>query len=412
MEAKKKKILVNTFYTIAGALVLNGVLQLLVYPKLNTEMGTEGYGRILYVMAFVNILGPSVGQALNNSRLVLRRDFAVRNGDYDRILLLFSAIGIAVSLPMASGSISGAGGMILAAVLILLTVFRYYGDVEYRLSLNYRNYFFYYSLCGIGYAAGYVLYRITGVWYLIFLTGEAASLIFVAVTGSVFHAFFRRSDYFRTALEKGAVLVLSYFITNLTLNIDRIFLQNALGSRAVSIYYVVSLIGKTLVLFIAPVNTIIISYLTREKKKMDRKHFLIFSGAGLLAGALFFLLCEVATPIFIRLFYPTLLSDSRGLVTVVNLTQILAMLSAYLFIIVLTFTSERWQLGLQAAHLGVLLILITVMTPGGGLFGFSAAVLIANTLRVLVVLILGIIKSGKNGTVPKKKEEHHGETNR
>lgn len=393
MEAKKKKILGNTFYTIAGALVLNGVLQLLVYPKLNTDMGTEGYGRVLYVMAFVNILGPSIGQALNNSRLVLRRDRDVKNGDYDTILLLFSAIGIAISLPMASGSIEGTGGMLLAALLILVTVFRYYGDVEYRLSLNYRNYFFYYALCGIGYAAGYLLYRITGIWYLIFLTGEIASLAFVALTGGVFRSFFQRSAFFAMALQRGSLLVLSYFINNLTLNIDRIFLQNTLGSKAVSVYYVVSLIGKTLVLFIAPINTIIISYLTREKKRMDRRHFLLFSGAGLLAGAVFFLLCEIATPIFIRLFYPTLAEASKGLVTVVNLTQILAMLSAYLFIIVLTFTSEKWQLGLQAAHLGVLLVLITWMTPKGGLLGFSLAVLIANTLRVVVVLLLGIVKS-------------------
>lgn len=395
MEAKRKKIITNTFYTIAGALVLNGVLQLLVYPKLNVKMGAEGYGRVLYVMAFVNILGPSIGQALNNSRLVLRRDCEVRNGDYTTLLFLFSAIGIAVSLAMARGAISGAGGMLLAALLILLTVFRYYGDVEYRLSLNYRNYFFYYSLCGIGYAAGYVLYRVTGIWYLIFLTGEAASLIFVAVTGSVFRSFFRRSEFFRLAFRRGALLVLSYFITNLTLNIDRIFLQYSLGSKAVSIYYVVSLIGKTLVLFIAPINTIIISYLTKDKKRMDRRHFLIFSGAGILVSAVFFLLCEVGTPIFIRIFYPSLRGDANGrLIAVVNLTQILAMLSAYLFIIVLTFTSEKWQLGLQAAHLGVLLLLIFTMTPGRGLIGFSTAVLIANTLRVCVVLLLGAVKSG------------------
>ncbi len=395
MEAKRKKIITNTFYTIAGALVLNGVLQLLVYPKLNAEMGAEGYGRVLYVMAFVNILGPSIGQALNNSRLVLRRDHEVKNGDYTTLLFLFSLIGIVISLPMARNSIAGPGGMILAALLILATVFRYYGDVEYRLSLNYRNYFIYYSLCGIGYAAGYVLYRITGIWYVIFLTGELASLAFVAVTGTVFRSFFSRSDFFKLAFQRGALLVLSYFITNLTLNIDRIFLQNSLGAKAVSIYYVVSLIGKTLVLFIAPINTIIISYLTKDKKRLDRKHFLLFSGAGILVSAVFFLLCEIGTPLFIRIFYPSLAGEANArLVAVVNLTQILAMLSAYLFIIVLTFTSEKWQLGLQAAHLGVLLLLIFTMTPGGGLLGFSVAVLIANTLRVCVVMILGVVKAG------------------
>ena len=63
---KKRQIVKNTLYTIGGALVLNGILQLLIYPRLNAELGAEQNGMVLYIMAFVNILGPSVGQAMNN----------------------------------------------------------------------------------------------------------------------------------------------------------------------------------------------------------------------------------------------------------------------------------------------------------------------------------------------------------
>ncbi len=70
-------------------------------------------------------------------------------------------------------------------------------------------------------------------------------------------------------------------------------------------------------------------------------------------------------------------------------------MSAYLFIIVLTFTSERWQLGLQITHLVILLILISILTPRGGLYGFSVAVLIANCIRIGAVLVLGLMKAGR-----------------
>ena len=60
------------------------------------------------------------------------------------------------------------------------------------------------------------------------------------------------------------------------------------------------------------------------------------------------LFCQIATPIFVlRPLHPDLYEAVRGLVTVVNLTQVLGMFSA-LFILVLTFTDEKWQPILQS----------------------------------------------------------------
>ena len=160
---------------------------------------------------------------------------------------------------MAGGAIPVS---ILLILLIFMTDFRYYGDVEYRLSLKYGSYFLYYLICSLGYAAGFLLYRFTGNWPVVFLTGEICAFCFILLKGTIYRDFLRRSLCFGNVVRSGGLLVLSYLVTNLTLNIDRLFLNARLGGEAVSIYYVVSLIGKTLVLFVAPVNTIIISYLT------------------------------------------------------------------------------------------------------------------------------------------------------
>ena len=397
---QKSAVIGNTFYTIAGALVLNGVLQLFVYPRLNACMGGEALGAVLYITGLVSILGPSIGQALNTGRLVVRRDYEVSNGDYNTTVLLFSAIGIAAALlysALASSSIKGALTFALSAVLLLVTIFRYYGDVEYRLSLRYRDYFIYYLLIACGYAAGYGIFSLGGSWFFIFLTGEAAAIVYVALKGSIFRRFFQRSPSFSVVLSKGAVLVMSYFVTNTTLNIDRLVLDRTLGGTAVTRYYVVSLIGKTLVLFIAPINTIIISYLTKGNVRLSRREFLRYAGIGLAIALAFFGLTQIGTPLFVRLFYPDLAVAVKPLVTVVNLSQILSMLSAYLFIIVLTFTSEKWQLGLQIAHLLILMGLIAVMM-NGSLERFSVAVLIANAIRIAAVLILGTVRAGRSET--------------
>ena len=84
---------------------------------------------------------------------------------------------------------------------------------------------------------------------------------------------------------------------------DRLVIKQILGNEQVTIYYVISLIGKTLVLLIAPINTIVISYLTKRRELLNRSQF----GKAVLAGGgvagVFFLGCQVGTPLFVWLFY-------------------------------------------------------------------------------------------------------------
>ncbi|MDY5021135.1 MAG: hypothetical protein SPE99_01905 [Blautia sp.] len=396
-EAKQKKMIINTAYTMGGALLMNGILQLVIYPLLNRFMGSDQLGRLLYIMGLAAILCPSVGQALNNSRLVVRRDHPVKNGDYNRILLLFGALGCAAAVVIAADSIVSPGEGILAVVLLMLTIFRYYGDVEYRLNLNYRKYFIYYAVLSVGYVLGFGAYLLTGNWYLIFLMGEGLALIYLAVTGTVFREFWKAGSCFSIALKRGGMLVFSYLITNLTLNIDRVALKFFIGDLAVTYYYVTSLIGKTMVLLVAPVNTIIISYLTKQKERLGKKQFLIFVGAGGLVSFVFFLAAQVATPLFIRLFYSDLYNSVKDMITVVNLSQVLGLFSAYLFVVILTFAEEKWQLILQIFHLITVTVLVLIFTRSHGIMGFAAAVLGANIIRVAAVIILGLLRAGGAG---------------
>lgn len=74
---------------------------------------------------------------------------------------------------------------------------------------------------------------------------------------------------------------------------------------------------------------------------MGRKQFLMFTGIGLGVSFVFFLGSQIGTPLFVWLFYGDLYESVKGMITVVNISQILGVLSAYLFIVVLTFTEEN-----------------------------------------------------------------------
>ena len=199
-----------------------------------------------------------------------------------------------------------------------------------------------------------------------------------------------------TALSRGFFLMLSYLVTNTTLNIDRLVIRQVLGNEQVTWYYVTSLIGKTLVLLIAPINTIVISYLTKRKERLTRLQYGKAALAGGIVSFVFFLACQVGTPLFVWLFYRNLYDSVKGIVTVVNLAQILGLYSAFLFILVLTFTDERWQLGIQLAHFVILLAVSIPAAKIYGLEGFAYASLGANILRVAAVIILGLVKA-QNG---------------
>lgn len=391
-KEKGKKLISNTVYTMGGAFLMNGFLQLLIYPLLNRYMGSDQMGVLLYLMGLVAILCPSVGQALNNNRLVVRRDAEITNGDYNRLLMLFGGIGTIVVLIIAWKSFSAPMEIFLTAALLMTTVFRYYGDVEYRLNLNYKQYFIYYAVLTAGYGVGFIFYFITGVWFWIFLTGEVAALVYLAITGTVFREFWKASPFFLQAFRRGGFLVFSYLITNFTLNIDRLVLKIFIGDLAVTQYYVTSLIGKTMVLLVAPINTIIISYLTKRKENMNRKQFLLFAGAGLCGSLGFFLFAQIGTPLFVRLFYADLYESVRPLISIVNLSQVLGLFSVYLFVIILTFTEEKWQLILQMLHLILIAVLTVILTTRMGIMGFSLALLAANAFRVAAVLVLGLLK--------------------
>ena len=318
------------------------------------------------------------------------------------MLLVYGSIGAVIALliagAMGQGTLGGIFGAAATFALILLMVFRYYGDVEFRLNLNYRNYFIYYAILTAGYLIGFGLYFVTGIWYLIFVTGEAMAILYLVLRGTIFKNFLKTSEAFRVAVTRGTFLIFSYVITNLTLNIDRLVLKMLIDDLAVTQYYVVSLIGKTMVLLVAPINTIIISYLTKRKENLDRKQYMMFVGGGLLVSLVFFLGAEIATPIFLMLFYGNLYESVRGLITIVNASQILGLLSAYIFIVVLTFTEEKWQMILQTIHLIIISLLVFFMTRGGDLHGFSIAVLLANTIRVITVITFGLIRVGKRQT--------------
>lgn len=398
----QKKFATDFLWSIAALVTMNGVLQVLVYPLLNRQMGEAAFGNVLYVFGILAVIAPSVGLAANNIRLVEGRDKTVLNADLILAMLpQLVVLGIAF-FAVCKGYLVGAVDFIMAALLVVLTTLRYYGDVEYRMTLNYKGYFIYYLVLSIGYTAGALLYPLTKSWILCFLLGEAAVWLLLVLKGHVYKPLLKSENTVHIS-KKVLTLAVSYLLLNAVLNLDRVLLQHLIDSSTVTVYYVASLLGKTAALLVGPLNGVVIGYLTKGKTKpITQKSFLLVSGGILAAGAVLYLGITVVMPVFVKLLYPEIYTEVMAVSALANLSQIICFASSLLLTIMLTFCSEKWQLAIQVLYAVSFLGLALFMTKQNGVQGFVLASLAANTLRFVFTAVTGItvlIKKTKKGSV-------------
>lgn len=387
----QKKFATDFIWSIAALVTMNGVLQLFVYPLLNRQLGEAAFGNVLYVLGIVAVFAPSVGLAANNIRLVESRERQVLNGDSLLAMLPLLAVSGIIFFAVCNGYFGGVSDYIMAALLIVLTTLRYYGDVEYRMTLNYKGYFVYYLVLSFGYIAGVLLYPLTKSWLLCFLLGEAAVWLLLVVKGHIYKPL-KRSENTPAVSKKVLVLAASYLLVNMVLNLDRVLLQHLIDSSTVTVYYVASLLGKTAALLVGPLNGVVIGHLTKGKTKpITKKSFSLVSGAVLLVGAVLFAGISIVMPVFVKLLYPDIYLDVLSVSTLANLSQIICFASSLLLTIMLTFCSERWQFAIQLVYAVVFLGLSVLFTNKNGLQGFVTASLVANTLRLVFTVGAGLL---------------------
>ena len=391
MVKKKKKLLSDLIYTVGASVLMNGVLQLIIYPFINYRMGEEYLGNVVFYMSIVSIIGQAMGMSFCSNRLVLRNQCRTTNGDFNALLRILAPLGGLVGAVIFSFYTKNVGEILAFGLIVMFTVLRYYANVEYRLKLNYKKYFLYFVILTAGYGIGAVIYAFTGQWFWIFLTGEVIATLYMFVFGTIFKKE-ARTDNTRFVAKHILFLLLSYLVFEGISNADRMILKSLLDAKAVALFYVVSMIGKTLQLFVGPINNIALSYMSADKKKMTREDFLKTTLLYVGVGAAFYLVCLVGTPLYVRLLYPNLYGDLKGLNLVVNAGQVINFAASLILPSILASLGSKYHMMLQVLYAVVYLPLAIVFTMQGGIWGFAFATLIANSLRLIELVVFGMRK--------------------
>lgn len=396
MKNNNKKLFVifsDSMFSILALVVMNVVAQFAVYPAWSKQFGAEYYGDILYLLSFINIYGVSVGMALNYARLADSAKFKTENGEYHIILLLMSVIGIPFSILVKkySGVPMQDHEVCFFWLLLCTTMVRNYADVDFRLSLNYKGYFKYYLVVSIGYLIGILLCKYTEIWELGLLPGEIMGTLYVFLRGeNLRKKTFQLSKPVKQTVYSCLIMVATHFIMNLIFNADRFLLKALIGGTAVTIYYLSSLLGKTVSLITTPLNSVIISYLAKYEGDFDWKMFVkLLTAIGLVAVVLLFG-CVIASHILIRILYPESYEMTKEFFVISSASQVIFFATSVLMVVLLRFAKQSYQLYINVIYAIVFVVLGVPMTMSGGIWGFSYAILIANSARMIVSIVLGI----------------------
>ena len=397
MEKQNKKNLIKSasrdfIFSILALVIYNGVLQLLIYPGLESRVGADAFGTVLYLISAVSIMGAGFGTAASYSRMVAKKDRTQANGDYNLFLLIVSVISIGVSF-VALIVLGSLELLLYIQVLILMiaTVFRYYADVEYRMTIRFKDYFLFFGMVSVGYIIGLFLYPITGSWAMTLLLGECFGLIYTYIRGCIFRRpYTALSDSFQENMKSLWYISASNLLGALILHSDRILLRLVVGAREVTVFYAASLIGKIVAMLTTPLNGVIISYLTNYRIELSKKKFCLAGAAFLGLTVIGAFACTVVSYVFVKIMYPDIFEEAAHYFFIANLGQILYFISGSLMVIIMSFSKEKMQFVINLCYGISFAVIVIPMAVVMGLPGIAYGLVIVNLIRFLLTVFIGV----------------------
>ncbi|MBQ9305302.1 lipopolysaccharide biosynthesis protein [Butyrivibrio sp.] len=401
MKNNSKRLLFSAskdfIFSVLALVIYNGVLQLLIYPGLESRVGADAFGTVLYLISAVSIMGAGFGTAASYSRMVAKKVRTESNGDYNLFLLIVAGISVLVSFValMVLGNLE-VSLYFQVLLLMIITVYRYYADVEWRMTIRFKDYFIFFGMVSIGYVIGLLIYPVTKSWAATLFIGEALGILYTFFRGSIFRSpYTQLSDSFKDNMKSFWYISASNLLAALILHSDRILLRLVVGGREVTVFYAASLIGKIIAMLTTPLNGVIISYLTNYKIELDKKKFGLISGVLLILTVVGALACTGVSYIFVKIMYPDIFQEATRYFFLANLGQILYFISGSLMVVIMSFSKEKMQLVINSVYGAGFCLIVIPMTMTLGINGIAYGLVIISFLRYLLAAIIGIRKLSK-----------------
>ena len=385
----KKKIFFDVILNLLATLIPMFALQFLILPQVALKIGADSYGQLLAIIAFMYLSASSFGSVLNNAKLIHYKRYEELNtqGDFNIVLVIFlisNVIIMFLGLLYYGKSLNVLTNISLILISSIL-LFNTYASVEFRIKLNFINILMSSIMMFFGYLIGFVLFLFTGYWSLIYFCGLGLNILFLINKTSIWSENYSKTPLFKITFKEVIMLLGSGILVSLGAYVDKLIIFPLLGGAAVSIYYVATILGKTIALAIGPITGVLLSYLA-HMKKFSRNNFkfllLISSIVGFIG---YWFVIFISEPL-LSFVYPQYVEDAIQYIPVTTLSIILTIISSVINPVLLKFSSAKWQMFINGLYMLIYVPLSMYLLSLHGLMGLCVGILIANFIKLLIMI--------------------------
>ena len=369
--------------SILATFLSTGTMQLVVLPQLSRNLSAEDYGVMLTATGFMNILITAFGNNLCNSRLRQQAKYDQNGlvGDYQLMLIATSVISVFGVVLFNFFLKTDYLSMAFPLTLITVTgIWKAYYLVIYRIKINYKKNLIANAFGCFGYCiGGFILIKLFK-WPWVFLPADILTLAYIYFTSTIIREPLKKTKLLSDSAKVTMALLVGGLIGNVTTYLDRFIIYPTLGSESVSTYATAAWFSKSVLIVIAPITSVLLSYITAGKLKLNRKKY-DFVCAMLLVGVFICWVCAIVfAPIITGWMYPTLIDAARPFIVYVSLSVVMGILGNFLAVMVFAYAPAKWQTITPTIKLIVYFALGVVLVKICGIMGMIVAVFAANLI--------------------------------
>ena len=393
MNISKKKIVFDLVLNMIATAVPIAILQLVIYPLISQDVTVEGYGMMVTVISLLTVISNTLGNTLNNIRLLNDGKYKKKRivGDFNQLLLRESIISLIIvgSFSIVLFRQISLIEFLLIEVIGMLMVFHSYFIVDFRLKLDYNAIVWNNVQLALGYFVGYLTFFLTGIWELVYLFGYGFSLIYIFRKTKLWREPLLKTIYWHEILKDTFLLLISGVLGSLLNYSDKIIIYPMIGAEAVTIYYIATLLGKLVSMVIGPINSVMLSYIVKLKQISNKILTLILCSAVMIA-VVGYIICLTFGDVVLKYIYPQHFSEVVKYMPITSATAMIMMLISVLYPFVLKFCKMKWQVIIDATSLICYVCLGVAFYQFYGLYGFCIGVLAAFLIKFFIMFIIFI----------------------
>lgn len=394
----KKGPIADFIYSFSAYALPTFVLQFLILPLIARRLSAEDNGLFIALFNAIRLCVSLFITPLSNLRLLKKKECSQEpkfekgfNLLFVIVFFLSSLIVMMLALIYYDWSLNLFSVIRIFAVLLLLASHDYY-SIAFRIDITYKNILIDNLMIVLGYLVGICLMLKFGYWEFIFICGYTFGLSYTLIQSKLWKAGVHCNLPQNTVKEYSQLSISSGF-NNATTYCDKLLIYPLIGGYNVSVYNAAAVVSKLMSLVSVPLNNVLLSYIvdsdkvTVAKSKRKKLLFLFLGLSAVLYGAFY-----VTSVVFCKILYPQYYGAALGFIPIILLAILLETFSGLFKVYLLRFENTILQVIMSGAKVFLYLLGVFVLNAVCklGLMGFCLAILIANIVHFMIVLIFFI----------------------